>query len=127
MSRHRTVVVGGGIAGLVCALELERAGHEVVLLEKEDDVGGRVRTTVVDGYTLDQGFQVLFTAYPVLCSHLDLGALALREFLPAARVVTPGLSGAKGGGGGVGARASPRFSLIGDVMQHPSLLLDTVA
>ena len=133
MSRHRTVVVGGGISGLVCALELERAGHEVVLLEKEDGVGGRVRTTVVDGYTLDQGFQVLFTAYPVLCGHLDLGALALREFLPAARVVTPAANGAKGaksakgGAGGVGASAAPRFSLIGDVVQNPSLLFDTVA
>jgi phytoene dehydrogenase-like protein len=127
MSRHRTVVVGGGISGLVCALELERAGHEVVLLEKEDGIGGRVRTMVVDGYTLDQGFQVLFTAYPVLCGHLDLGALALREFLPAARVVTPAANGAKGRSGGGGASAAPRFSLIGDVVQSPSLLLDAVA
>jgi len=115
MTRHRTVVVGGGISGLVCALELQRAGHEVVLLEKEDDVGGRVRTAVVDGYTLDRGFQVLFTAYPVLCSYLDLNALALRDFLPAARIVTTSGSG------------GPRSSLIGDALQSPSLLVDAVA
>jgi phytoene dehydrogenase-like protein len=114
MAEHRTVVVGGGISGLVCALELERAGHEVVLFEREDEVGGRVRTSVVNGYTLDRGFQVLFTAYPTLRSYLDLDALDLRYFLPAARIVTPAAGGAT------------RQSLIGDVLQSPALFLDTI-
>jgi phytoene dehydrogenase-like protein len=115
MARQRTVVVGGGISGLVCALELERGGHEVILLEREDAVGGRVRTSVEGGFTLDEGFQVLFTAYPVLCSYLDLGALDLRYFLPAARLVVSG------------PRGAAQTSLIGDAVQSPSLLLDTIA
>ncbi|HYW31311.1 MAG TPA: FAD-dependent oxidoreductase, partial [Gemmatimonas sp.] len=85
----------------------------VLVLEAGDDVGGRVRTSVVDGYRIDHGFQVLFTAYPTLASYLDMPGLALRKFQPAARVVHDG-----------------RVSLIGDAMRDPlrdpGLLLDTV-
>lgn len=37
------VVVGGGLAGLVCATRLRRAGHEVEVLEAAPSVGGRLR------------------------------------------------------------------------------------
>jgi heterodisulfide reductase subunit A len=39
-SNHRVLVVGGGIAGMVCALELNRLGMAVTLIEKEAGVGG---------------------------------------------------------------------------------------
>ncbi|MGZ8379856.1 MAG: FAD-dependent oxidoreductase, partial [Gemmatirosa sp.] len=79
-----TVVVGAGIAGLLCARELARAGRPVTVLEREPAPGGRVRSRMVDGYVIDRGFQVLFTAYPTLRAALDLdgagGArLALRS------------------------------------------------
>ena len=57
-----TVVVGGGLAGLVAARHLADRGAEVTLLERRETVGGRVNTEHADGYTLDRGFQVLFTA-----------------------------------------------------------------
>ena len=71
MSSHPTagapvVVVGGGVAGLACARALHRAGWPVLVFEREGAVGGRARSRRVDGYTIDRGFQVLFTAYPVL-------------------------------------------------------------
>jgi heterodisulfide reductase subunit A len=38
----RTLVVGGGIAGVQAALELADAGHPVVLVEREPSIGGRM-------------------------------------------------------------------------------------
>ena len=38
------VVLGGGIAGLVSAYELRRAGYHVTVLEARDRIGGRVWT-----------------------------------------------------------------------------------
>ncbi|WP_406097405.1 flavin monoamine oxidase family protein [Kitasatospora purpeofusca] len=40
----RVAVVGAGIAGLVCAYELQRRGFDVVLYERANRPGGRVRT-----------------------------------------------------------------------------------
>jgi heterodisulfide reductase subunit A len=37
------LVVGGGIAGMTCALSIANQGHEVHLLEKEKDLGGMAR------------------------------------------------------------------------------------
>jgi phytoene dehydrogenase-like protein len=83
------VVVGGGLAGLVAARHLAEAGLEVGLLERRDRVGGRVRTRTVDGFTLDRGFQVLFTAYPAARRELDYDALDLRSFAPGATIAWP--------------------------------------
>jgi heterodisulfide reductase subunit A len=37
------LVVGGGIAGMTCALSIANQGHEVHLVEKEKDLGGTAR------------------------------------------------------------------------------------
>jgi heterodisulfide reductase subunit A len=37
------LVVGGGIAGMTCALSIATQGHEVCLLEKDTDLGGTAR------------------------------------------------------------------------------------
>ena len=39
----KAVVVGGGIAGMTCALSIANQGHEVHLLEREKDLGGMAR------------------------------------------------------------------------------------
>ncbi|HEX5042937.1 MAG TPA: NAD(P)/FAD-dependent oxidoreductase [Candidatus Polarisedimenticolaceae bacterium] len=80
------VIVGGGIAGLVCARHLHEAGVEVLLLEASDAVGGALRTETVDGFRLDRGFQVLLTASPEARRMLDYDALELRVFEPGALV-----------------------------------------
>ena len=84
------LVVGAGLAGLACAVELQRRGIGVLVLEAGDAVGGRVRTDHVDGFTLDRGFQILNTAYPELRRVVDLDALDLRTIEPAAGVSLSG-------------------------------------
>lgn len=53
------VVVGAGIGGLACALKLAAAGVEVLVLEKDATVGGKLRTVAIDGQPLDAGPTVL--------------------------------------------------------------------
>jgi monoamine oxidase len=42
--RKRVVVLGAGVAGLVAAYELKALGHEVLVLEAQNRVGGRILT-----------------------------------------------------------------------------------
>ena len=102
------IIIGGGLAGLSCAIKLTKAGKSVTLLEATDRVGGRVRTDVIDGYTLDHGFQVLLTAYPACRELLDYPALRLRAFDPGALV-----------------RHGGKFSLLGDPWRRPSQAFST--
>jgi phytoene dehydrogenase-like protein len=79
-------IIGAGLAGLACANELRAAGVDVTVYEASDGVGGRVRSDVVDGFTLDRGFQVALTAYPEMHRQLDMDALDLQAFDPGALV-----------------------------------------
>ena len=53
----RVLVIGAGLAGLVAAYELKRQGHEVVVLEAQNRVGGRVYTlrTLAPGLYAEAG------------------------------------------------------------------------
>jgi glutamate synthase (NADPH) small chain len=44
----RVAVVGSGPAGMACAQQLARAGHDVVLFEKSDRIGGLLRYGIPD-------------------------------------------------------------------------------
>ncbi|MCB9832897.1 MAG: NAD(P)/FAD-dependent oxidoreductase [Planctomycetes bacterium] len=57
----RTVVIGGGPAGLTAAYQLARAGRKVTVLEASDMVGGISRTAVYKGYRFDIGGHRFFT------------------------------------------------------------------
>lgn len=98
------VVVGAGLAGLECARVLTRRGRSVVVVEAADQVGGRVRTDVVDGFRCDRGFQVLNPAYPAVRRYLDTTALGLRPF-----------------GRGVAVRRDDRLAVVADPVTAPRL------
>ena len=54
-SNADVVVVGAGFAGLAAARELVKRGHDVVVLEGRDRVGGRSSTTTIAGVPVDLG------------------------------------------------------------------------
>jgi phytoene dehydrogenase-like protein len=104
-----SIIIGAGLAGLTCALELEKQGQSVIVLEASDNVGGRVRTDSFEGFLLDRGFQVLLTAYPECKRLLDYAALDLRPFYPGALV-----------------RVSGRFERVADPFRRPLDALSTL-
>ncbi|MEZ4297298.1 MAG: FAD-dependent oxidoreductase [Polyangiaceae bacterium] len=54
------VVVGGGLSGLAAATYLGRAGLAVAVVEKASELGGRARTTVESGYSLNLGAHAVY-------------------------------------------------------------------
>jgi phytoene dehydrogenase-like protein len=58
-SRHDLIVVGGGMAGLTASAFAARAGHRVLLCEKEAVLGGLVRSFERNGFTWDAGIRAL--------------------------------------------------------------------
>ena len=89
-SKDHVLIVGGGVAGLACAIRLQERGVAPLVLEASDDVGGRVRTDLVDGFRLDRGFQVFLDSYPSAGLLLNLAELRLRRFKPGALVFLNG-------------------------------------
>ncbi|MET8854213.1 NAD(P)/FAD-dependent oxidoreductase [Amycolatopsis sp. NPDC004625] len=110
MTDHEVVVVGAGLAGLAAAVTLHRAGVPCAVLEAADDVGGRVRTDVVDGFRLDRGFQILNPAYPAIRRLVDVGALDLGRYWRAVRIAD-----------------DDRVSLLGNPVDTPKALRDIAA
>jgi len=55
-----TLIVGGGIAGLACAAHLKAHGRSVRLVERNDHLGGVIRTLDEGGYRIETGPNSLF-------------------------------------------------------------------
>lgn len=55
----RCLIVGAGISGLMAARVLSEAGLDVLLIDREEYVGGRVSTAVADMMVYDEGAQIL--------------------------------------------------------------------
>ncbi|MFA6801547.1 MAG: oleate hydratase, partial [Acholeplasmataceae bacterium] len=54
---YDVIIVGGGIAGLTAAAYLTKDNKKVLLLEKEDKVGGLVSTFEYKEFTFDGGIR----------------------------------------------------------------------
>src|ERR1700685_1788317 len=82
----RTAIIGGGIAGLAAAYELEKAraagaAIEYTLFEARDRLGRSLASEIVNGAVLERGPDSFLTEKPAaaeLCRELGLGG----ELLP---------------------------------------------
>ncbi len=69
-----TLIVGGGLAGLACAVALADRGVDVIVAERSHRLGGRAGSVLdaATGDLVDVGPHVLLTAYPNMLHLLDL-------------------------------------------------------
>jgi hypothetical protein len=81
------IVIGGGLTGLAAARVLAKNSVNYIVVEKDSDVGGRMRSEMFEGCVLDQGFQVILPAYPSIKA-LKL-SVPLMPFSRAATCITP--------------------------------------
>ena len=63
--KKRVAIIGGGLSGLACARYLVDAGHEPIVLEARDVLGGKVSAWQdKDGDWIETGLHIFFGAYP---------------------------------------------------------------
>ena len=103
------IIVGAGLAGLSCARSLMENDIPFLILEADQRIGGRLKTDIIDGFTLNHGFQVLQTAYPEARRVLAYDRLGLKPFAPGAII-----------------RIDGRFHNIADPRRHPRDLRSTL-
>lgn len=58
------VIIGAGVSGLYSALELEKEGHDVTVIEKKEEIGGMSRSVIFDSFVFDYGSHVIHTDNP---------------------------------------------------------------
>ncbi|MEU7856162.1 FAD-dependent oxidoreductase [Nonomuraea sp. NPDC049141] len=81
--RKRVLIIGGGMAGLVAAYELMRQGHEPVVLEAQQRVGGRVLTLrgFAPGLYAEAGAMRIPRVHDLTLAYCAKFGLALRPFV----------------------------------------------
>ncbi len=70
---EEVVVVGSGISGLSTAYRLKKQGVRVVVYEKDDEIGGNIKTLRVNGYIIEVGPQTVLADEDVLSFFRELG------------------------------------------------------
>ena len=55
----KSIVIGSGFGGIASALRLKAKGHDVILIEKQNDLGGRARVFEKNGFKFDGGPTVI--------------------------------------------------------------------
>ena len=81
----KTIVIGSGFGGLAIACRLKAMGHDVTVLEKLDNLGGRARTLYHNGFEYDAGPTVITAPY-LLNEIFDLFGKDSRDYFNLLRV-----------------------------------------
>jgi len=81
-------ILGGGITGLSAAYQLKKSGIDFILLEQEDNVGGKIKTIQKEGYTCELGPNT------VLINNLEIKTL-LEELGLYNQIISPDVKAVK--------------------------------
>ncbi|MHA1481034.1 MAG: FAD-dependent oxidoreductase [Candidatus Thorarchaeota archaeon] len=73
----KVVIVGAGIAGFSCGLELKGLKARCTILEKEKTVGGRARSYTESGYVFDQGLHFFVGGFKSLIPILERSGIRM--------------------------------------------------
>lgn len=73
MTNYDAAIIGGGLSGLIAAVELARANLSVVLLEKSDRLGGRAITVNKNGALFNLGGHALYRGGEAYSALQELG------------------------------------------------------
>ena len=74
------VVIGAGFGGLAAAIRLRARGHEVTILEKRSQAGGRAGVLKQDGFTFDLG-PTIITAPQLIEELFTLAGRRMEDFV----------------------------------------------
>ncbi len=70
-------VLGGGIAGLTAAYQLDHQGVDVTVLEASNRTGGKIRSERMDGYLIEHGPNTIQSSTPLMEGLMErLGLMA---------------------------------------------------
>ena len=75
----KVVIVGAGIAGFSCALDLKGLKARCTILEKEKTVGGRARSYTESGYVFDQGLHFFVGGFKSLIPILERSGIRMTK------------------------------------------------
>ncbi len=81
--RKKVIIVGGGMAGLVAAYELKRAGHQPIILEAQRRLGGRVytlRDPFMEGLYAEVGAMRIPRAHKLTLEYIEKFGLKTHDF-----------------------------------------------
>ena len=76
----KVTIIGAGLGGLSAAIRLARSGFSVTVLEKNENVGGKVNIIESGGYSFDTGASLL-TMRHVLEELFEFAGKRLEDYL----------------------------------------------
>ena len=88
---HDVVVIGAGVSGLAIAYDLQQAGHDVIVLERQVVVGGNAISERFDGFLMEHGPSTMNAFVPeasdfskelgLAGTRIDLGAGVRKRYI----------------------------------------------
>ena len=64
MQQRDIVIIGAGLTGLSTAFDLKKMGRDVLVLEKQNRIGGQIKTHTEDGFVFESGPNTGVVSFP---------------------------------------------------------------